>query len=92
MQTVDIHYLFQCLLLPDHYCDLQNNMVHLLEAALLDETGKASEPLQSCSIESLVDILPMASDDSGCMHFGDHINGSSQGTILYLFWGERECF
>ncbi|KAJ7974260.1 Auxin transport protein BIG [Quillaja saponaria] len=57
---------------------IQNNMVHFLEITLVDEMDKASELLESFSISSLVDLLPVVAGFCGSHdHIKCHLEGFS---------------
>ncbi len=56
----------------------QNKLVQLLEIALVDGMDKVSDTLQSCSVNSLVDLLPMVADCCG-VDLDNHVKCSLQG-------------
>lgn len=58
-------------------------MVHFLETALVDASDKVSDPLQPCSIESLVDILPLVTGNYGGIDIENRIRCSRQGIFLF---------
>lgn len=64
----------------------QNNVVQLLETALIDgRTDKVSEPFQSFPVDSLVDLLPLVTGNSGGLDFDNRVKCSLQGIFLSSF-------
>ncbi|XP_022727915.1 auxin transport protein BIG-like isoform X2 [Durio zibethinus] len=58
---------------------LQSNMIQLLEIILGDGTDKVVDSLQPASVNSLVDLLPIVSRNSGGIELDDHIKCGLQG-------------
>ena len=68
---------------------VQNNMVQLLETALVDGISKVPEALQPSSVNSLFDMLPVVTSNSGDIEIDDRIKCSLQGiysSVIPLFW------
>ncbi|EOY03818.1 Auxin transport protein (BIG) isoform 1 [Theobroma cacao] len=66
----------------DFSCDdlsLQSNMIQLLEIILGDGTEKIVDSLQPASVNSLVDLLPIVSSNSGGIELDDLIKCGLQG-------------
>lgn len=63
----------------------QNNMVQLLETALIDGTIKVPEAVQPSSVNSLLDMLPVLVGNSGGIEFDNRIKCSLQGICFSLF-------
>ncbi|KAM1666136.1 hypothetical protein ACFX1X_045806 [Malus domestica] len=58
---------------------IQNNMVHLLEMALIDGMDKTPGTLQPCSVDSLVDLLPSVTHNSCGNDLDNHNKCGPQG-------------
>lgn len=56
-------------------------MLLLMELALVDGIDKASDPSHSCSINSLLELLPMDSGDCCNTELESYIKCSLQGTV-----------
>ncbi|XWS47517.1 hypothetical protein CRYUN_Cryun14cG0159200 [Craigia yunnanensis] len=57
----------------DDDLSLQSNMIQLLEIILGDGTDKVVDSLQPASVNSLVDLLPIVSSNSGGIELDDHM-------------------
>ncbi|KAB2613738.1 auxin transport protein BIG-like [Pyrus ussuriensis x Pyrus communis] len=58
---------------------IQNNMVHLLEMALIDGMDKTPGALRPCSVDSLVDLLPSVTHNSCGNDLDNHNKCGPQG-------------
>lgn len=56
-------------------------MALLLELALVDGINKASDPLQSCSVNNLIELLPIVSGDCCGIELDNLIKCSLQGIV-----------
>ncbi|KAJ9147476.1 hypothetical protein P3X46_029633 [Hevea brasiliensis] len=65
----------------------QGNVILLMELALVDGIDKASGPSQSCSVNSLLELLPMDSGDCCSTELESHIKCSLQGVSCSM--GEK---
>lgn len=61
----------------------QNNMVQVLETALIDGTNKVPEAVQPSLVNSLLDMSPLVVGSSGGIEFDNSIKCSVQG-IFFL--------
>ena len=59
----------------------QNNVVRLLEITLVTGADKEPDPSQSCSVHTLVDLLPLLTVKSGDIQWENHIKCNPQGTF-----------
>lgn len=66
--------------------DCQSNMIQLLEIILGGGTDKIVDSLQPASVNSLVDLLPTVSSNSGSIELDDDIKCGLQGIFFFFFF------
>ncbi|KAK2663188.1 hypothetical protein Ddye_001762 [Dipteronia dyeriana] len=60
---------------------MQNNILQLLEIVLVDGTDRVFEQLELCSVNCLVELLPVVSSDCGIILLDDSLKCSLQGGV-----------
>lgn len=77
--SVNVVGIFFCI---THYCWIfQNNMLHLLEMALVDGINMVADILQPTTASALIDMLPMVDDCCGSF-VDDYKKCHLEGTML----------
>lgn len=85
LNTTFVLYLSQGSLCPMSFnwyvFAFQNNVVQLLETALVAGADREPDPSQPCSVYTLVDLLPLLTVKSGDTEWDNHIKCNLQGTF-----------
>lgn len=68
-----------------NYFAFQNNVVQLLEIALVAGVDKEPDPSQPCSVYTLGDMLPLLTVKSGDIELENHIKCNPQGTFSITY-------